>query len=361
VETPIRVLVADDTDDIRLLIRSTLQRDGRFDVVAEASDGVESIREAARHHPDVVILDLAMPQMDGLEAIPAIRRRSPESKIIVLSVFPAERMASQALSAGANAYIEKTDIHRLVPLLMSILGQPAGEEVPSAEPRSADPTAVAGPPSELLQALAHELLSPVTVIMRLAETVRTARDELDQETIDRCLDSIASNASHMAELIGSLADAHRVDAGMLALDPRPTDVSALVRQTLDDMGSVLDRHLVEASLPDGVTASIDRVRVRQVLTNLLTNAAKFSPEGSRVTIELAAADGDVHLVVADEGPGLPDPDVAFQKFSPLSSTRRGGGLGLGLYIARGIARAHGGDLVASSEGPGTRFDVRLPA
>jgi DNA-binding NarL/FixJ family response regulator len=148
VQTPIRVLVGDDTDDIRLLIRSTLHRDGRFEVVAEASDGVESIRESARHHLDVVILDLAMPEMDGLEAIPAIRRRSPESRIIVLSVFPAERMATQVLEAGAHAYLEKTDIHRLVPVLLSILGESlgldesAGRAAPSGEP---EPNARSGP------------------------------------------------------------------------------------------------------------------------------------------------------------------------------------------------------------------------
>jgi signal transduction histidine kinase len=147
---------------------------------------------------------------------------------------------------------------------------------------------------------------------------------------------------------------------MLALDPRPTDVGALVNQTLADVGSVLEPHRVETSLPDGVTASIDRVRIRQVVTNLLANAAKFSPEGTTVSIRLTADQEEVHLAVADQGPGLDDPEAAFQQFSPLSSTKRGGGLGLELYIARGIARAHGGDLVASSEAGGSRFEIRLP-
>jgi signal transduction histidine kinase len=80
-----------------------------------------------------------------------------------------------------------------------------------------------------------------------------------------------------------------------------------------------------------------------------------------VSICLTAEKEEVHLTVADQGPGLADPEAAFQKFSPLSSTKRGGGLGLGLYIARGITRAHGGDLVASSEAGGTCFEIRLPA
>jgi signal transduction histidine kinase len=365
VETPIRVLIADDTDDIRLLLRSALERDGRFVVVAEATDGVESIREAARHHPDAIILDLAMPLMDGLEAIPAIRRRSPKSRIVVLSVFPAERMASQVLEAGADAYLEKTDIPRLIPILASIVGEAAAAPPATAPtmPPEVQPAASVDPPSELLQALAHELMSPTTVIMRMAETVRSERDDLPEETIDRFLDSIIGNATHMAELIESLAEAHRVDAGMLALDPRPTDIGSLVEQTVSDMGSVLERHTVETSLPTGIVASVDPVRVRQILTNLMTNAAKFSPEGTTVSVALAEAGEDVEISVTDQGPGLPpgSQEAAFEKFSRLSSTQRGGGLGLGLYIARGIARAHGGDLTASSgPGAGARFRFRLP-
>jgi CheY-like chemotaxis protein len=359
---PIRVLIADDTDDIRLLLRTSLSRGGRFEIVAEATDGVESIREAARHRPDVVILDLAMPLMDGLEAIPAIRKRSPGSRIVVLSVFPAGRMAGSVLEAGADAYLEKTDLGRLIPLIESLCAEPG------APPPGAPSGAVEATPSvpstasgELLQALAHELMSPVTVIMRLAETVRTSLHELPEETVYRCLDSIAGNAAHMAGLIESLADAHRVEAGMLALDPRPTDVAALVFQTVGEMESVLEKHRVHAAPPDGVVASIDPVRVRQVITNLLTNAAKFSPRGTTITVRTSGNGGDVEVTVVDEGPGLPGPpETAFEKFSPLSSAKTGGGLGLGLYIARGIARAHGGDLTVASGSDGSTFTVRLP-
>ena len=371
---PIRVLIADDTPDIRLLLRSSLRLNDAFEVVAEASDGVESIREAARHQPDIVILDLAMPLMDGLEAIPAIRRRSPGSKIVVLSVFPSERMAGPALEAGADAYLEKTEVHRLVPLLTSLHAEPPGDEaeVPvdaeepspgAAPPLQAVPSVPVDPNSEVLQALAHELLSPVTVIMRLAETVQTSLKELPEETIQRCLESISRNASHMANLIQSLADAHRVDAGMLALDPQPTDLAALVQQAVSDVASVMDRHAFEADVVEDAVASVDAVRLRQVLTNLLTNAAKFSPEGSRILVRMAGDPEAVEIEVLDQGPGIPADavDRAFEKFSRLSSTRKGGGLGLGLYIARGIARAHGGDLtVGAGEARGATFTLRLP-
>jgi signal transduction histidine kinase len=336
---------------------------------------VESIREAARHRPDVVVLDLAMPRMDGLEAIPAIRRRSPASKIVVLSVFPSERMAAAVLEAGADAYLEKTDVHRLVPLLISLwdagggpsqAARPAdrgvGEPSPTGELPQAVPPLSADTTSEVLQALAHELLSPVTVIMRLAETVQTSLDELPDETIRQCLESISRNASHMAELIQSLSDAHRVDAGMLALDPVPTDLGGLVQQSVADVASVMDRHAFETAGVEEAVVSVDAVRIRQVLTNLLTNAGKFSPEGGRIIVQMSPSEEAVEISVADEGPGIPPEslDEAFDKFSRLSTARKGGGLGLGLYIARGIVRAHGGELTASSGEEGARFTIRLP-
>jgi signal transduction histidine kinase len=216
--------------------------------------------------------------------------------------------------------------------------------------------------SEVLQALAHELLSPVTVIMRLAETVQTSLDELPDETIRQCLESISRNASHMAELIQSLSDAHRVDAGMLALDPVPTDLGGLVQQSVADVASVMDRHAFETPGVEETVVSVDAVRIRQVLTNLLTNAGKFSPEGGRIIVQMSPSEEAVEISVADEGPGIPPEslDEAFDKFSRLSTARKGGGLGLGLYIARGIVRAHGGELTASSGEEGARFTIRLP-
>lgn len=103
----LRVLVADDTPEVRALLRLTLDASRAFRVVAEARDGAEAIELAGTHRPDLVLLDLAMPVMDGLEAIPGIRLRSPDSRIVVLSGFNADRMGPIALQCGADAYLEK--------------------------------------------------------------------------------------------------------------------------------------------------------------------------------------------------------------------------------------------------------------
>ena len=103
---PIRVLIADDVANIRTLVKYWLDPE-EFVVVAEAADGAEAVRKARENQPDAVILDLSMPVMDGLQAIPEIRKGSPGTKIVVLSGFDADTLSTEALSLGAHAYLEK--------------------------------------------------------------------------------------------------------------------------------------------------------------------------------------------------------------------------------------------------------------
>lgn len=127
----VRAIIVDDNEDIRLLLRMELERDGRFEVLGEAADGLQGIMLAERTQPDVIILDLAMPVMDGLQALPELKRVCPSSKIVVLSAFSATMVAEEALACGADTYIEKgVAIKELADLLAGIVMDAAG--TPSA-------------------------------------------------------------------------------------------------------------------------------------------------------------------------------------------------------------------------------------
>ncbi|MGZ8633655.1 MAG: response regulator transcription factor [Solirubrobacteraceae bacterium] len=106
---PIRVLVCDDVEAFRALMRYTLQEDPGIEVVGEAADGVAAIDAAERLQPDVVLLDLTMPVLDGIDAIATVLERAPGTRVVALSGWGAERMAERALAQGAIAYVEKTD------------------------------------------------------------------------------------------------------------------------------------------------------------------------------------------------------------------------------------------------------------
>jgi len=110
----LRVVLADDTAEFRLLLRIILEQDGRFEVVAEAADGAEAVRVTTAEQPDALVLDLAMPVMDGLQAIPEVRSASPATAIVVLSGFARGRLDRDALARGASAYVEKGEAFSII-------------------------------------------------------------------------------------------------------------------------------------------------------------------------------------------------------------------------------------------------------
>ena len=122
----IRVLLADDLPEIRQLVRTNLEFDGRFDIVGEAANGLEAVALVTEHHPDVVVLDLAMPEMDGLAAISRINQVAPGTKIVVLSAFPDDYNSGLVTSLGAHAFIEKDrPIDDLIDAIVGVAGVPA--------------------------------------------------------------------------------------------------------------------------------------------------------------------------------------------------------------------------------------------
>ena len=116
-----RVLLVDDNDDLRRLLRIQLERTGRYEIVGEAADGHEAVRLATELQPRIVLLDLSMPVMDGLQALPLILDAVPEVRVVVLSGFDHGTMSVRALAAGAARYVEKGMTMHLADVLDDVL------------------------------------------------------------------------------------------------------------------------------------------------------------------------------------------------------------------------------------------------
>jgi signal transduction histidine kinase len=212
-----------------------------------------------------------------------------------------------------------------------------------------------------LSTLIHELQTPVTIIKGFASALLTAADRMDRRAILTAAGAVGRGAETLQSLIHSLADARAIDAGTFHLDIENVDLVELVHEVAGDLEMITAPHPVEVTGTGPVRIDADAVRIRQVLTNLLSNAAKFSSSDRPIRMSIES-DGDVAKVaVEDEGPGIPRDRIKllFRKFSRLGTHVPG--TGLGLYVSRGIAAAHGGDIrVTSIEGRGSRFVLELP-
>src|SRR4030095_3475897 len=108
----IRILTVDDHPILRQGISALLEDESDMALVAEAANGHEAIQQFRTHRPDVTLMDLQMPEMNGLDAMIAIRGEFPDARIIVLTTYTRDLQAMRALQAGARAYLLKNSLHK---------------------------------------------------------------------------------------------------------------------------------------------------------------------------------------------------------------------------------------------------------
>jgi two-component system phosphate regulon sensor histidine kinase PhoR len=199
----------------------------------------------------------------------------------------------------------------------------------------------------------HDMKTPITVIRGHAELLlrRLACGERDPKILESDAALIVEHTDNLSKLLTRLFDVSSLEAGLLSISPRPTDLCALVRDVTQGMRSTARRR-IEVLADGSVVGRWDEQRIRQVFTNLLSNAIKYSPEGSTVTVSLAADERSVTVRVSDQGIGLDDAELAqlFRRGYRAEPARYVAGSGLGLYFSNGIVTAHGGRMWAESPG-----------
>jgi two-component system sensor histidine kinase CiaH len=209
---------------------------------------------------------------------------------------------------------------------------------------------------------AHELRTPLAIMRTVGEVgLNGPEDEDQQATIEQML---AENR-HLTRLVDDLSLLARADSQAIALDRRPTDLSALVTETVSELGPLAEaQHVVlTVEAPGNIRVMGDILRLRQLLLILLDNALKHTPSGGRVRVRLSAQGGRARLQVADFGPGIDPADLPhiFDRFYRADRARTGEGSGLGLAIGKWIVEAHGGQIQAGNAlEHGAVFTVTLP-
>jgi signal transduction histidine kinase/ActR/RegA family two-component response regulator len=220
---------------------------------------------------------------------------------------------------------------------------------------------------EFLSTVSHELRTPLNAIMGWVHMLRSGGMALDRR--EHALQVIERNAAAQAKLISDLLDVSRIQAGHLRLNLVRVDPATFVQMALDSVKPAADAKGVRLVAVLGRLEPLvgDAQRLQQVVSNLLTNAVKFSQPGGLVELALASETGQVVVTVRDHGEGIP-PEFLPQLFQPFRQAQGGfkrlhGGLGLGLTIAKQLVELHGGVIEATSAGPGkgATFVARIPS
>ena len=235
---------------------------------------------------------------------------------------------------------------------------PSGDREPAPSNRMRD---------DFLATVAHELRSPLQGILGWLTLLQGG--QLDAAQTTRALQSVERSVRLQAQLVNDIMDIARIESGKIEIDKAPVDLSQLLRTTAEEFLPQARARRIELradAKPCGVVAG-DRERLHQLFANLLSNALKFTPAGGSVTLACYRRGGEIVTTVADTGHGIDAEFIPhlFKRFSQAdtSITRRFGGLGLGLAIARHLVELHGGTVTAASDGRhrGATFTVRLPA
>jgi signal transduction histidine kinase len=408
-EQKVKILYVEDDPSSEVLVRRVLESEG-FQVVT-TSDGLSAIEIAKRELPDMILMDINISGLDGYEVTTRLRTIGDLRLVPIVAVTAATLQGDRerALIAGCTGYISKPiDVDRFPHQVRSFL-QGTKEEIESAEEKAeyleeyshrlvdrlenkireleqsnAELQRLDRMKTDFIIIAGHELRTPLTAIYGYAQILQ-AKPEIpgssdEPGSLRFIIDRMTEATWRLNQVVGDILNVSLIDANKLDLSVGPVFLNSLVTQALADIKRIgPDRELTfEVTGIDDLPLIIgDSKRLYQALWNVVTNAVKYTPDGGRIYITGRQIEDTIQIAVKDSGIGIQpeDQERIFDRFYILHDTAlhrssktafKGGGLGVGLTVARGIIEGHGGRIWVESEGhdeqrlPGSTFHILLP-
>jgi signal transduction histidine kinase len=352
------ILVVDDQEETLASVRGLLEREGHC--VVTASSGAEALDVLRSHDVHLIILDYFMPRMTGGEVVREVRKFDRDVQIVLQTGYAGEKPPRVMLAElDIQGYHDKADEPERLLLWVDVALKTHRLLKTIRERETLQ--------EELVANCSHELRTPLNIVSGYTELLLDGDFGSLPDPATQPLRSIAEATRDLGHLVTDLLGYAKVSAGDTAASPGTLEVEDLSRELHRFALLLLEDKPVDCTL-DFTTAvrtmHVDGAKLRTILRNLITNAAKFTSEG-RITIRLRSEGERLAIEVEDTGPGIraEDQEVIFEPFRQLdgSSRRAHGGLGLGLALSRKLARVLGGELtVRSAMGRGSTFVLTLP-
>lgn len=377
VEVTLKVLFIEDSDtDAEIVLENLGQLPEPHCILHRESRLDDSFKYLESNTPDVVLLDLSLPDSQGLETVHRFHTRYPFLPLVILTGAGEKSLGIQAITDGADDYLVKGEdrdellgrtlryaVERKIHSL-ELLNALENEKTARIEAEKA--TAIR---DEFLSIASHELRTPFTslklqVQFFIRSLARSEKDAIDKQLLPEFAEKVNRHIDRFSKLVDSLLDFSQIQSGRLKLDYVKFELNQMLRDSLECFTLELEKAGCELilKLDEPVEGEWDLLRLEQVITNLVSNGIKYAP-GKPITVSVTSNPEKVWIEVKDQGPGIApkDREKIFQRFERSEMTKTSPGLGLGLYIVRQIIDTHGGTIQLESElGVGSTFKIYLP-
>jgi signal transduction histidine kinase len=365
-----RILVVDDVEENTYIVSTILKSAGYTSIVANS--GKQAILLAEQNHPDLMLLDINMPEMNGYEVCKYFKEKPEiaDIPVVFLTVHADAESITKAFDVGAVDYLTKP--FKKAELLARVRVHIAlRQALETLEHQNEKLQRLNDEKNEFLGIAAHDLKNPLNSIRGMAQMIVKRKSvELPEEDIDDMSHQIETQSNFMFEIITNLLDVNKIENGKLTLQMMPVEI-------LMSLDNVVNRYQLAASKKnitinfeadaDEPSIYADPTLTIQVLDNIVSNAVKYSPHDKQVWVRLKEdkANKKVRVEVQDEGPGFSEEDKKklFGKFARLSAKPTGGehSTGLGLSIVKRLAEAMGANIWCESTlGKGAMFVIEFP-
>jgi two-component system, sensor histidine kinase len=353
---PPLILVVDDLEQGRYVTVRTLRSAG-FRTI-EAATGVDGLALADREKPDLVLLDIRLPDIDGFEVCRRLRQNPNLASLAIVqtsATFEGAEYRVRALEGGADTFLaDPIEPAVLVATVRAMLRLRHAEAQLREFDRRKD---------EFMATVAHELRNPLAPLRHCVEWLEQSTDA--QQALAACLPIMRRQTDHLVRVVDDLADMSRITQNKLTLRLSSMDILQSLQGAIEEHRVELEakEQTLELDVPDHpVTLAAEAVRLSQVFGNLLANGIRYTPRGGRISISVRETADDAMVTFTDTGEGIEPKDLEriFDLFVQVAPHRTG--LGIGLALVQRIVQMHGGSIAASSpgRGAGSTFTVRLP-
>ncbi len=366
-----RVLVVDDETGMRLAMARVL---GPFTVAAEqggetvgfevqtAETGEEALERIAEAVPDILLLDLKLPGISGLDVLRQVNERGYQPLTVMITAYATLETAIDATKQGAYDFLPKpftpdelrVAVRRAVKhLMVQRQAQRLAEEKRQVR-------------FQFISVLGHELKAPLAAIEGFLQILKDGSAGTDPAVLQQVVERALVRAGGMRRLIAELLDLTRIESGQKRRDFVELDLREVAQLSLDAVARAASEHGISLALhaPDAARVTADRGEMEILFNNLVSNAVKYNRDGGRVDVTIEPAGDGVRFEVADTGIGLSADEASrlFQEFVRIKNdrTRTIPGTGLGLSIVKKVAQLYNGEVTVHSEpNVGSRFTVVL--